>query len=788
MKLLNLSIQGFGKFRHFDLDLSEGLNVIYGLNEAGKSTLHAFIEGMFYGFIDGTKKKRSFLPEHAKYAPRDTTAYQGSLTFIKGGTRYRIERNFDKKKGFVKLYNALTGKDLTEDFPTHPVRREIDLAKFLDMPHTLFKNTLSIAQLSAETNEEAGSELLRRLQNTKETQSETLSMSRAIETLDKRIASIGTERARTRPYAQALNKLDEINRELDQAKTIHEETLEEKQRLDALREEDAHLKSEKSSLEKSLKALENTKRLTTYQSIEAKLSALQKTLEASANAPELTVKSLVELTQAHPEAFDRLDPLKDDLFDKLSKLESVETRLEGLESGVEKTPFNQIKDDYERLENLRQKQKESEARIQVLEGEKKEAEETFEASRDVLHKRVHTFTHLWPFMTMLFIAASLAGYFVFDWAWAFFLLVVPPVVGVILFKRNRAQARKATQDLNAFDEAESALKKEKASLGIASDSIQKLIGRYALEKDSDFEPLFYQAKNALQDQTYKKTLYEAIEAILENYDPLLKTLGLPRDLAKLRASFNALQSVKTTAKEIQSLLGGTPFNAFKATIDFDSDTVDPSRERDILEALEDIRDTLQAHALERSRKEEAIANKESRIRDIPTIHYELNETRKLIHEYDKEKRILQKAIERLKKVQKDIEEHFAPIMNEHTQKYLSILTNEHYDSIKVKKDLTFSALATTTGQLEEADFFSKGTLDQIYIAMRLGILETLGKTDYPFFLDDAFTQFDEARLDSALAMLNTMATNRQVILFTCHAREQAALETKNIPFTGHTLK
>ena len=48
MKLLNLHISGFGKFQDQDVSFEDGLNVVYGKNEAGKSTLHTFIRGMLF--------------------------------------------------------------------------------------------------------------------------------------------------------------------------------------------------------------------------------------------------------------------------------------------------------------------------------------------------------------------------------------------------------------------------------------------------------------------------------------------------------------------------------------------------------------------------------------------------------------------------------------------------------------------------------------------------------------------------------------------------------------------
>ena len=49
MKLLSLHIDGFGKFKNKDLQFADNMNIVYGYNEAGKSTIFMFIEAMFYG-------------------------------------------------------------------------------------------------------------------------------------------------------------------------------------------------------------------------------------------------------------------------------------------------------------------------------------------------------------------------------------------------------------------------------------------------------------------------------------------------------------------------------------------------------------------------------------------------------------------------------------------------------------------------------------------------------------------------------------------------------------------
>ena len=69
---------------------------------------------------------------------------------------------------------------------------------------------------------------------------------------------------------------------------------------------------------------------------------------------------------------------------------------------------------------------------------------------------------------------------------------------------------------------------------------------------------------------------------------------------------------------------------------------------------------------------------------------------------------------------------------------------------------------------------SDGTVDQLYLALRLAVAEELTR-DTPLILDDALARFDDTRLAAALELLTREAEQRQVILFTCQNREKQYL-------------
>ncbi|MGN1187107.1 MAG: ATP-binding protein, partial [Lachnospiraceae bacterium] len=114
MKIDSVNIVSFGGLKDFHLDFKDGMNIIYGDNEAGKSTIMAFIEMMFYGKTAQEKSTDISKSLRKRYAPWDGSAMCGELEFTYDNRRYRIHKVFKKtiKTDEVKLYDADTGNEI----------------------------------------------------------------------------------------------------------------------------------------------------------------------------------------------------------------------------------------------------------------------------------------------------------------------------------------------------------------------------------------------------------------------------------------------------------------------------------------------------------------------------------------------------------------------------------------------------------------------------------------------------------------------------------------------------
>ena len=112
-------------------------------------------------------------------------------------------------------------------------------------------------------------------------------------------------------------------------------------------------------------------------------------------------------------------------------------------------------------------------------------------------------------------------------------------------------------------------------------------------------------------------------------------------------------------------------------------------------------------------------------------------------------------------------------LNEKAEKIIKRLTGERYSEVKINEsDLAIKAYEPNAGKFINVGLLSNGTIDQMYFAMRLAIADMVeGDARLPVILDDAFTQYDDDRLNNTIKFLLEHSKLRQVILFTCRERE-----------------
>ena len=127
------------------------------------------------------------------------------------------------------------------------------------------------------------------------------------------------------------------------------------------------------------------------------------------------------------------------------------------------------------------------------------------------------------------------------------------------------------------------------------------------------------------------------------------------------------------------------------------------------------------------------------------------------------------AADTLRQANEEIQRRFTPELGRVASGYLSAVTGGRYADVLLDRD--FSAMTRASGESvhHEAEYLSAGTLDMLYLAVRLAVCELAlpeGES-CPLILDDALVNLDDERLDQAMKLLGEIAKQRQVILFTC---------------------
>lgn len=213
MKLLDLHIQGFGKFKDQSVSFEDGLNVIYGKNEAGKSTIHTFIRSMLYGLERGRgRAARNDL--YSKYEPwTDRQTYEGVLRLESNGMVYRLERNFQKNNKGLTIINETTGR---EEEQTKALFDQLTCG----LSETAYNNTISIGQLKSATDDGMVSELKNYIANLNTTGNMTLDITKATDYLKKqrRALEAQTVPEAARTYTSLVSEIRNIEKEISAPK------------------------------------------------------------------------------------------------------------------------------------------------------------------------------------------------------------------------------------------------------------------------------------------------------------------------------------------------------------------------------------------------------------------------------------------------------------------------------------------------------------------------------------------------------------------------------------------
>ena len=179
MKITELYIKNFGRFSEQHFYIKDGVQVIYGENEYGKSTLQAFIRAMLFGMERG-RGKAAAKDDFSKYQPwENPNYYAGVMRFRCGNRNFRLERSFDRISKQVSLVCEDDGEELSVE------HGDLDILLGGITPG-MYDNTVSIGQFQSRPGQELAESLKNYAANYYETGGGELDLSGAISDLRER--------------------------------------------------------------------------------------------------------------------------------------------------------------------------------------------------------------------------------------------------------------------------------------------------------------------------------------------------------------------------------------------------------------------------------------------------------------------------------------------------------------------------------------------------------------------------------------------------------------------------
>lgn len=804
MKIQKAVLKAFGKFDDAEFDFADGLNVVYGGNEAGKSTLHKFLGGTFFGFFKPYSKNKLYTSDYEKYYPWNSSTYAGSLQYEADGKTYILERGFDKNNEYVKLYDAVTGEDLTSILDYDSVTKLPCANRHLGVNGIMFDNTVSIAQMGNATDDALATEIGELLVNTTQTLSSDVSYMGAVEALKEKKNKIGTPRQSKSPYGLSVAKLEALNTEYAQARAVYDRSKRKYLELKRTEESLEGAKKDKKKLMR-LQYLEQLKgyldKYEKYLPLKQRLSELKKELEHQISVSEEDYEKYTRLAAASEETQTSLKQLNIKIDDKQKELSIMQEQVKKAREALGETKTGDMTKDKILLENTLEKL------VSLKKQRESEKINEFADEYDSVKKKTKLFSMIMIVSAILTLISGVAGYLVND---IFYyigggLLAIAIAFGIMWFTSSKKQKQleptydkfdtmmSRTVSMELMCRTEIAHLKDKygcdtvAELREILDSAEGYTAH--LKQFTDAEGKLKVICDELTEEREKQTKrLDAMNAEMKRMLTNANVLSAEqlRDEININRDKNvAFAKLEATQNAIKELLGDMSEEQLKqkASEAENTDLTALNEITDIDERLEETNDQITDMSAQIANIRGSVAQSESEVRALSDIEEDIQRTEHDVTEYEKYSKAYELAIATVQSVSKDIHSNFATQFNEHISEIVSNVTGGKYDDVKTDDKMLIRASDKQSGRIVGVDKLSSGTIDQVYFAVRIAVADMIIQNkSLPVILDDCFVQYDNERLENMLVLLNRLSAQRQIILFTCRTNEKESLDKLNIPY------
>lgn len=683
-----LHLDYFGRFHDYEIDLHPGINLIYGDNEAGKSTIHTFIKGMLFG-IERARGRAAASKEdiYTRYLPWDYPgAYRGFMDIEIDEKKYRIHRSFHANDKSFTVTDLETGRN---------VRLKNDHISDIipELTESAYKNTISIEQLKVSTDSQLASALSNYMANLSISKTNEVNVSKALNSLT----------ARKKELENSLNPT-----ELKELKVAIEEGEEREQQLDALTLQLKKLVTEHDELMSEKQGIMD---LINKEEIK-RMDQLPAILEKYRNFQTLTRQSL---------------QIKEKLMEVKERKELIEKKQKG--SSLLKD-IHLSQEINSKLEEQNLNRQELQQKITSLVGRKKKQLGLILCTCSLLAILIFVMMNLKPLGILIGTISIFIGYFSSN-----------------VIKRSMKQNVKQLRSKEAEVIKKQSILQEKLAAIYIRNQVSTL--QELLQKQEEYLQLTLSLENAK---------YQLDELLSQESEIEDRMDCLYEEIMKYMQYF--LSEDELTDEAVQRL----------------EEEIRRKRQEQ-LQLQQNMEEKLKTNekAIERCKWEiSALEGNEEEVLKLKTKCLELEQMQK---ENALELEAVKLALSTIQELAVSIHDSFGNQLNTTISEIIKMVTNDKYSDIKVDEKLDIKV--GCNGTFIPFDRLSTGTVDQIYLSLRIAVSDMLLGKNMPLIFDDSFAYYDESRVRASLQQLSS---RQQVILFTCHKREQQLLEELKLPY------
>ena len=241
MEINFLKINGFGKIKNKEINLNKKINLIYGKNEAGKTTLLKFIPSMLYGISKNKNGKE--ISDFDKYKPWDENEFSGKIIYtLDNKDKFEVFRDFSKKN--PKIYNENL-EDISGEFSINKTKGNQFFYEQTNIDEETLFSTAIAEQQGVALPQSSQNILTQKIANMLSTGDDNISYKKVMANLSKKqVEEIGTERTTGRPINNILKEIKILEDEKSKIENCEYDSKSKKEEINNLEKENNKIKIE----------------------------------------------------------------------------------------------------------------------------------------------------------------------------------------------------------------------------------------------------------------------------------------------------------------------------------------------------------------------------------------------------------------------------------------------------------------------------------------------------------------------------------------------------------------